>query len=220
MPVIEKRMITTAIGTFFILLVIEIAAYLILFKDIPSFLSKYGYYLFLLIIAVVINGTAIWHMKAFKRDFSCMTGMMLGMTIGMTTSFSLGIIVGAVNGMFIGAVVGLILGMIVGAWVGYCCGVMGVMEGMMAGLMGGTMGPMIPLMALQYAPYISGIVLFCIVLILMGFVYIIYKEEAALEEKSRYEGYSFILFALVCSLITLIITLIMVYGPKSLLTFG
>ncbi len=213
-PLVEKQMIQTAIWTFIVLVVIEIIAYYVVFKNIPDFLGKYGYYLALLVIAVVVNAIAVWHIKAYKRVMPCMTGMMLGMTIGMASSLSLSMVVGAVNGMFIGSLVGVILGMGLGAWIGNCCGVMGVMEGMMAGLMGGTMGPMISLMALQFAPHLITVVLISIIFILFGLVYMLYQEEKVLEERTPYQGYSFIPFSAACIILTLILTFIMVYGPK------
>ncbi len=214
---VEKQTILIALGTLLMIIAIEVIGYFILFKNIPDFLKTYGYYLALLIIAVVVNAVAVWHITAFRRIIPCMTGMMIGMTLGMTTGLSIGMIVGATNGMFIGAVVGLVIGMAIGFWTGRCCGIMGAMEGMMAGLMGGTMGPMISLMAFNFVKPMVAIVLFAVVLILFGLMYMMYKEELALEEKTPYQGYSFIPFAVVCVLITLIITLIMIYAPKSLL---
>lgn len=216
-PFIEKKTVYTALGTLLLLLAIEAIAYFILFKNIPEFLQKYGYYLFLLIIAIVVNAAAVWHIKAYQRVMPCMTGMMIGMTIGMTTGLSVGLILGATNGMFFGGLSGLVLGMLVGAWVGKCCGIMGVMEGMMAGLMGGTMGPMIALMSLQYAPYMVGIIMFAVLLILVSLMVMMYQEEKALEEKTPYKGYGFLPFAFVCTIVTLALTFIMIYAPRSLL---
>lgn len=216
-PLVEKAMLLTALGTVLVLLAVETIGYYVLFKDIPEFLQNYGYYIFLLIIAVVVNAVAVWHVKAFQREMPCMTGMMIGMTLGMTTGLSLGMIVGATNGMFFGGLVGLILGMAVGSWTGNCCGIMGVLEGMMAGLMGGTMGPMISLMAFNHVKYFIAVVLLAIILILLGLIYMMYKEELALGEKTPYKGYSFIPFAVVCVIVTLVVTLIMIYAPKSLL---
>ncbi len=213
-PLIERKMISTAVWTLVVLAVIEIIAYQVLFKKIPDFITKYGYYIILLVIGVVVNAVAVWHIKAYKRVMPCMTGMMIGMTIGMTSSLSLGMVVGAVNGMVIGSLAGMILGMSLGAWVGNSCGVMGIMEGMMAGLMGGTMGPMIPLMALQYALFLISVVLLGIICILLGLMYMMYQEEKVLEEKTPYQGYSFVPFSIICGIIALILTFVMVYGPK------
>jgi hypothetical protein len=94
---------------------------------------------------------------------------------------------------------------------------MGVLEGMMAGLMGGVMGPMISLMAFNYVKPFITIVLLAVILILMGLIYMMYKEEFALGEKTPYKGYTFIPFAIVCAIVTLVVTLIMIYAPKSLL---
>ena len=213
----EKDMLKVFLGTLIVLIIIELIAYFILFKDIPQFIEKYGYYTALLIMTVVINATALYHIKSFKRTIPCMTGMMIGMTLGMTSGLSIGMIVGATNGMFFGGLAGVIIGMAVGVWAGNCCGVMGVMEGMMAGIMGGTMGPMIALMSLAYVkPFISFILLM-LFLIIISLIYLMYKEELYIEEKTEYKGYSFIYFSSICILVTLILTLIMVYAPKSLL---
>ncbi len=216
-PFIERQTIFTALGTLLMIIALEVIGYFVLFRNIPDFLKTYGYYLALLIIAIVVNAVAVWHITAFKRIIPCMTGMMIGMTLGMTTSLSIGMIVGATNGMFIGGVVSLVIGMAIGFWTGRCCGIMGTMEGMMAGLMGGVMGPMISLMAFNFVKPMVAIVLFAVVLVLFGLMYMMYKEELALEEKTPYQGYSFIPFAVVCVLVALIITLIMIYAPKSLL---
>ena len=110
------------------------------FRNIPDFFSRFGFYIIFLVISILVNAAAVWHIKAYKHSFPHMTGMMIGMTIGMTSGFSIGLVIGATNGFFIGSLAGLIIGMAIGSYTGNCCGIMGIMEGMMAGLMGGIMG--------------------------------------------------------------------------------
>ncbi|MEK6834747.1 MAG: hypothetical protein AABX61_00605 [Nanoarchaeota archaeon] len=217
---IEKSMIKTAFYTLIFLSLIEIIAYYGFFKNIPNFFSKYGYYLIFLVISIVINSVAIWHIKAYKHVFSCTTGMMVGMTIGMTSGFSIGLIVGATNGMFIGSLAGIIIGMIVGGYVGNCCGIMGIMEGIMAGLMGGLMGAMTSIMTLNdnLAIFVP-ILMISIVVIIVGLAIMIYEEEVKKRTDIHYHGFEFLPFITVNFIITLMLTFLMIYGPRSFL-FG
>ena len=166
---------------------------------------------------MVISATSVWHIKAYGNNFSCMSGMMIGMTSGMISGFLIGLIVGATNGMFIGTVAGILVGILVGIFTGKCCGIMGIMEGMMAGLMGGLMGAMTSLMMLSdnlkiIIPILVGI---CAI-ILIGLDYMIYKEVVR-DIKQKVNKYGFMAFVGLCFIITIIITFIMVLGPKSIL---
>ena len=217
---IEKSMIKTAFYTLIALTLIEIIAYYGFFRNIPEFFSKYGYYLIFLVISIVINATAIWHIKAYRHVFACTTGMMVGMTIGMTSGFSIGLLVGATNGMFIGSLAGLVVGMIAGSYVGNCCGIMGIMEGMMAGLMGGLMGAMTSIMTLNdnLAAFVP-ILMISIISIIMGLAIMVYEEEIKKKSEVHYKGFEFLPFITVNFIITLALTFLMVYGPRSL-SFG
>jgi len=213
---VEGRLIGVAVGTLCILAFLEIIAYFGFFKNIPDFFNSYGYYLIFLVISVVLSATSVWHIKAYGNFFSCMTGMMIGMTTGMISGFLIGMIVGATNGMFIGSVVGIIIGMGLGIFTGRCCGIMGILEGMMAGLMGGLMGAMTSLMLLNdHLKLIIPIITLASAAIIIGLDYIIYKEAAKTKEK--FKNHSFIPFVTLCFIFTMIITFIMVYGPKSVL---
>ena len=139
------------------------------------------------------------------------------MTIGMISGFLIGLVVGATNGMFVGSIVGMTIGMSVGTWAGKCCGAMGVMEGMMAGLMGGLMGAMTSLMVLNdHLKIIIPILVIASSIILIGLDYLIYKETTGAQIR-KINKPSFSSFLTLCFIVTMIITWIMVYGPKSAL---
>ena len=212
---IEKEMLILFFNTLIVLSLVEIISYFGFFTNVPDFFSKYVFYLIFLVLSVVLTATSIWHIKAYGNDYSCMSGMMVGMTIGMISGFLIGTIVGATNGMFIGSIVGLLSGVIVGSWCGSCTGIMGIMEGMMAGLMGGLMGAMTSLMLINDNLKIMILILFIIsALILLGLDYMIYKENNTREINIKYNKFNFISF---CFAVTITITFIMVYGPKSVL---
>ena len=216
----EKSLIKTAIYTLMFLTLIEVISYYGFFRNVPDFFSRYGYYLIFLIISIVINSVAVWHVKAYKHSFSHMSGMMIGMTIGMSSGFSVGLIIGATNGMFIGSLAGLIIGMIIGGYVGNCCGIMGVMEGMMAGLMGGIMGAMTSVMTLNdnlkaFVPILT----ISMSIIMFGLIVMIYQEEIAKKKDIDYKGFDFLPFITVNFIITIALTFLMIYGPRSFL-FG
>jgi len=215
---LEKALIRTTVYTLIFLALVQIIAYYGFFRNIPEFFNKYGYYLIFLVFSIVINSSAVWHIKAYNRYFSHMPGMMIGMTIGMTSGFSIGLVVGATNGMFIGSLVGILSGMFVGSYVGNCCGIMGIMEGMMAGLMGGLMGAMTSVMTLNdNLKILIPILIVSIFVITIGLIYMIYKEEIAHETNINYKGFNFMPFITVNFIITLGLTFLMVFGPKSFL---
>ncbi len=215
---VEKRMLKTAALTFLILLLLEGIAYFGFFRHIDGFLPKYSAYLFYLIIAVVANAIAVWHISCYRQAVDCMSGMMIGMTIGMMSGFMGGAVVGATNGMFIGSVYGMVVGMAVGAWCGKCCGIMGLMEGLMAGLMGGTMGAMLSVMMVFDHPRAFMALLFLACLsILFGLAFMVYeKNKEHGPVKTDHDIYDISIFIMVCYLITLTTTLIIIYGPKQL----
>ncbi len=217
---IEKSLIKTSFYTLIFLVAIEFIAYFGFFKNIPNFFTKYGYYLIFLVISIIINAMSVWHIKAYRHTYSHMGGMMVGMTIGMTSGFTIGLVVGATNGMFIGSLAGLIIGMLVGSYVGNCCGIMGIMEGMMAGLMGGVMGGMTAVMTLNdNIKIILPILILSMTMILFGLLYMVYNEEIRRKEHVDYKGFDILPFITVNFIITIILTFLMVYGPRSFL-FG
>ena len=215
---IERSMIKTGIYTLIVLVLTEIIAYFGFFRNIPDFFSKYGYYLIFLVISIVINSMAFWHIKAYRHVFACTTGMMVGMTVGMSTGFSIGLIIGATNGMFMGSLAGIIIGMVIGSYAGNCCGIMGVMEGMMAGLMGGLMGGMTSVMTLNdNIKYFVPLLVFSIFIILIGLIVMVYEEEIKKKNYVEYKGFQFLPFITVNFIITVGLTFLMIYGPRSFL---
>lgn len=217
---VEKSLLKTTAYTLIFLSLIEILAYFAWFKNIDNYFWKYGYYMIFLVISILVNATAIWHIKAYKMEYSHMSGMMIGMTIGMTTGFSIGLIVGATNGMFIGSIAGLLIGMIAGGYVGNCCGIMGAMEGMMAGLMGGLMGAMTAVMTLNdNILLLTPILVMSMVTIIFGLIYMVYEQEVKHLEKVEYKGYDFLPFITINFITLVALSFLMVYGPKSFL-FG
>ena len=210
----ESKIIRYSIAVLFILTALEYLAYYAFFKDIPNFFNSYGYYLIFLIISVVMISISLLHIKIYGDRFSCMSGMMIGMTSGMISGFLIGMLVAATNGMFIGSVAGILIGIIAGIIAGKCCGVMGVMEGMMAGLMGGLMGAMTTLMMLNdHLRLIIPIVVLISISILTGLDYMIFKEMK--DSKPAIPEYSLLLLVTTSFIITIIITFLMILGPKS-----
>ncbi|MBS3149452.1 heavy metal translocating P-type ATPase [Candidatus Woesearchaeota archaeon] len=214
---VEGSLIKITILTFITLLGIQAIAYYGFFMDIPEFWSRFGYYIIFLIISIVLSAVAVWHVKAYGNNFTCTTGMMIGMTIGMVSGFLIGLMVGATNGMFIGSVAGIVIGMVVGTWTGMCCGVMGTIEGMMAGLMGGLMGSMTSLMLLNdHLKLIIPILVVASSVILIGLDYLIFKETTGTQIR-KINKQSFLPFLTVCFITMMLLTWLMVYGPKSAL---
>src|SRR3990167_689040 len=150
--------------------------YFLKLRYIEGVLSKYGFFLFFLILSYAIILPSVRHVRAYK-NFQCMSGMMIGMTIGMISGFLPGFFIGATNGMFYGSVFGMAIGIFFGIWNGKCCGIMGVMEGMMAGFMGGLMGAMTAIMMYNDNLKIAAFILFIISsVIIIGLNFMIYKE--------------------------------------------
>lgn len=190
----------------------EIFLYLGFFKGINSF-GKYIPYIIYLVIAVSLGGAAMHYVKLKRKELDCPTGMMVGMTIGMLSGFIFGAIIGATNGMFVGSVYGIIVGMAAGSWSMRSCGIMPIMEGMMAGLMGGIMGAMTSIMMIS-----DNIALFMPILvgssgiILYGMVKMISEhdsEQASLDHS--------IIVVSGLAIFSAVSTILMVYGPKSVI---
>ena len=183
-------------------------------KDVDDFISKYGFYVFFVVLSYAFILPSVRQVKAYE-EFPCMSGMMIGMTIGMVSGFLLGFFVGATNGMFYGSIFGMAIGISLGIWNGKCCGIMGVMEGVMAGFMGGLMGAMTSLMMINDNLKATGIIIFLISSsILFGLNYMIYNETREIKRKHKDDE----MFNIVISFIlTAITTWVMVFGPRSVL---
>ncbi|RMF06106.1 hypothetical protein D6764_03050 [Candidatus Woesearchaeota archaeon] len=216
--VLELKALEYFIYSFLLLSGLEILGYLALIhKTNPNFFADYGVWLVYFNLSIAANAAAVWHITAHKAKVTCMTGMMIGMTSGMQTGMMVGAVFGATNGFFVGSMVGMLLGSAVGAWMGKCCGIMGVMEGLMAGIMGGTMGPMITVMMMS--DHVLVFMPFFIILnlaVIGGLVYMMLEEvgEGPGVEK-RPADLAIFLSSVV--LVSSVLILIMVYGPKSAL---
>ncbi|MBI4173385.1 MAG: heavy metal translocating P-type ATPase [Candidatus Aenigmarchaeota archaeon] len=217
---VERQAVKTGLVTFALLGIVETLAYYAFFMNLPNFAARnYGSYLFYLILAVTLAGTALWQLRAYHKKVSCQAGMMIGMTIGMLSGFMLGSIVGATNGMFVGSAYGMLVGMAFGAYAGRCCGIMGVMEGLMAGFMGGLMGAMTTFMLLNenvllFFPLIFG----SSGIILTGLTYLIYKDYShnGNGNGEALASYGLPLFLSLAFALTMLTTWLIVYGPRSI----
>jgi cation transport ATPase len=178
----ERRIITNGILALIILVATQIGLVYAIYSIMPGYSSKYMLPLIYIPVAVVTNLVALWHQRAYRREVSCMTGMMIGMTIGMTSGFVIGGISGLINGMFTGSVIGTAIGIAAGVYAGRCCGTMGMMEGMMAGLMSGTMGAMLTVMMIGDHVEAFLIILIAItILILAGLMRVTVEETRGSE---------------------------------------
>lgn len=219
----ERGMLKIGLLTFVTLSVLEIIAYYAFFVNSPTFAAwNYGTYIFYLILAVTLTGSALWHLDAYRKKVTCQTGMMMGMTVGMLSGFLLGAIVGATNGMFAGSAFGMVVGMLFGVYGGRCCGIMGIMEGLMAGFMGGIMGAMTTVMLINDNILMFFPLMFASsAVILIGLTYMIYKDyNHGLIGKANpndLQSHSFSVLITFTFLLTMATTWIIVYGPRSVL---
>ncbi len=168
-------------------------------------------FLYLAAWGTALSAGVLWHFKAYRGDFTCMTGMMIGMTLGMVPGFLAGTLIGALNGLFPGTVLGMLIGMAVGSWAGKCCGVMGVMEAMMAGLMAGTMGAMMALMLLNqyYLPFLV-ILNASTTLMLLGLSYAMYRESGPTPARQLHPAR----FGLVTIIAFFALSAFLTWGPR------
>lgn len=210
---VERKMVLLGAVTAILLSAIEILLFYGFFRGVSNF-SKYVPYLAYLIIATVFIGSAVWHIKHYRKSFNCSIGMMVGMTVGMMSGFMIGAILGATNGMFIGSVIGMLTGMFIGAWCARTCGVMSKLEGLMAGLMSGLMGAMTSVMMINdnialFMPLLIG----SCVLITGGMSYMVRKEIE--EEHSNTSKYDMMNYVALMFIFAIAITFIIMWGPRS-----
>lgn len=207
---VESRLLNYALGAVALLTVLASGAYGLGLLPVAS-MATYGPILFLAIAASVMVVFSYYHMMTYRKEISCMSGMMAGMTLGMVSGFLAGALVGATNGMFIGSVAGLAVGGGLGVAVGRCCGVMGAMEGIMAGLMAGLMGAMTSLMLLNDHLVAFLYLLFGVsAIVLGGLSYMMYREVGpAPELKVNWSAFLMASAYLAIGLIAM-----MLYGPR------
>jgi len=215
---VERKILTYTGSIFLILLFIELFFYMFFLKNIPNFIANYAWWIFYLDISVAVMIAGIWHVFAYRAKVTCMVGMMIGMTVGMQAGMMFGAVVGATNGFFIGAMTGMLIGVVVGIITGKCCGIMGVMEGMMAGLMGGTMGPMISVMMFSdNLLWFMPIYMIINVLIVWGLSYMLFEEVVEHKKDVLVKPKDFMTIAAYAIIITCMLLLLMIFGPKSAL---
>jgi hypothetical protein len=215
----SKKVLIYTLVTFIALVVVQVIGYFTFLNQIPNFLIKFGWWIFYLDVSIATIAGALWYYASYKGYVSCMASMMIGMTFGMQIGMMLGAVFGAVNGYFVGAMVGMILGSIVGVITGRSS-IMGVLQGMMSGLMGGTMGGMITIM--MYTDHVLYFMPFYMILnvaILIGFIYM-YHDELIKDNnevvKCKISVWTLVSLSVI---IGVIFSIILIYGPKSIL-FG
>jgi len=210
---IERTLLENTLLSFFLIIGAEILFAVILTSFGKTVLETYKWLFLLLAVGVSANAFAVWHSIAYRKEFTCGSGMMVGMTLGMMSGFMIGALVAASNGMFVGSVVGIAVGMLVGGYCGYCCGIMGLLEGLMAGIMAGIMGAMTAIMLLNDHMLEFLFILFgACTIVLAGLSYMIYKEAGG--EGSKTSLPSGLTLVLINVGMALLIVLIMVLGPK------
>lgn len=213
---VEYTMLKYSGYALLLLLVLEAIAYFQFFASTPDFLSKYGWWIFYTDISVISTGAAIWHLKSYRVKVTTMTGMMIGMTVGMQSGMMIGMVLGATNGMFIGSLVTMILAVGLGWYSGKYGGIMGVLQGMMSGMMGGIMGAMTGVMMLvDNILWFMPLFMLLNVLMMWALSYLLFEE--AIEENPKVERVyiDFATFASYCLAATLVLLLIILFGPRS-----
>jgi len=212
--VAERQLILFTAGSAVFLLMFTFFLYMGAWSSIQNF----GASLLPLVVMGAIASAIIvgvgYHFTAYKKPVPCTIGMMEGMTFGMMSGFIIGALVGASSGMFWGAMVGMLLSSAIGVWAGRCCGVMGILEGLMAGIMGGTMGAMISVMLLADPLIIFlAVLVFLCLLVMLGLAYMRTVEYGCIGSATKIEPPLSI--ASTCLILFLLLSLFMVYGPKS-----
>lgn len=189
-----------------------------LFNSIENF-TGYVPLIFLAILSSILIIGSYEHMNTYKKDISCMNGMMIGMIIGMVSGFMIGAIIGATNGMFIGSLAGMTVGISLGVNLGRCCGIMGALEGAMAGLMAGIMGAMTSVMLLLDNLVLFLYVCFAISLaIFAGLSYMMFRESGSTAARSDL-NIKFVDFLAKTSIFVFLLSIIMLFGPKGPITY-
>lgn len=217
---VEREMLKLAVLGLLGVGVLALIGYWGFFRFVADFDSKYALLAVYLLVGLIVNAAVVWHSRTY-RNVSCQTGMMIGMTTGMLSGFLVGMIVAATNGMLVGSVAGLLVGIFIGSWAGKCCGIMGVLEGQMAGFMAGPMGAMTTIMLLvDHYEWFIPLALVFEVIMLAGLVFMVYKENNGqqLNIVKRTAKEDWLVFIVVTFAFWLVLVLVMVYGPKGLLT--
>ncbi|GEM_PF-502457 len=215
----ERQLLLYAFATMTGLLLLLGLAYVGLWRGDAKFASTTLPLLAIGAVSIVAIVGAGAHFDAFHKPITCSTGMMEGMTFGMMSGFLVGALLGATNGMFWGSLLASIIGCVAGWWGGRTSGVMGVMEGLMAGIMSGTMGAMLSVMlvAEPLPIFLAFLTLVCVI-ILMALSYMNVKEIGLIGTTAKIPAFTSM--ASTCLIFFILLSAIMIYGPKSGLVFG
>jgi uncharacterized cupredoxin-like copper-binding protein len=140
------------------------------------------------ILAVWITG----FIATFRKQLTCMVGMMAAMALGMTVGLAMGTLLTVwLPGQFFQST---LISMFVGGGIGIIAGapisVMAVMDGLLSGIMGGMMGTM--LMVMMPVPY-AGIMVKIMSVLCSGIVFLIFlmlQGEIKTDSDSEYSGHT------------------------------
>lgn len=195
---------------------LQYGLYQLFFAQVPGFLLRYAWWLFYMDISVVALAAVLGYLRSYSLCTSHMLGMMISMVVGMQVGTMLGAPLGATNGLFVGSLVGMFTGGLSGFYIGSRCGsTMAIIQGLMSGGMSGSMGAMLIAMmvsdhVLIFMPFFT----LANLIILLGFTYLFYEEgvEGGPCRIRRRPG--FVSFAVISILVTTLMALLMLYGPK------
>lgn len=166
------------IATIAILIGLEILIEFLWFRNDPTLLEEFGWWIFYLDVTVVSLVIMIGYLRSYRyASTNHMISMMIGMTVGMQVGMMTGGVIGATDGYFMGALVGVGLGTALGVGTAWCCGPMAITQALMSAVMGGTMGSMIvammpPEKLLVFMPIFT----FLNIAILVWFSFLFFKD--------------------------------------------
>lgn len=121
----------------------------------------------------------------YRKQITCMAGMMIAMTLGMSLGLALGTIFGILNPdhFFQITVISILIGGIIGVIAGLPFSIMAVLDGFLSGAMGGMMGAMLGVML---AIELINIVINVFVVLTGGILFILFlmiQSEVKFKEK-------------------------------------
>ncbi|UVI33448.1 cupredoxin domain-containing protein [Paenibacillus spongiae] len=155
------------------------------------------------VLAVWITGFII----TFRKQLTCMVGMMAAMALGMTVGLALGALLTLwlPGQFFYSTVISMIAGGAIGVLAGAPISLMAVMDGLLSGIMGGMMGTM--LMVMMPQPY-AGITVKFMSVICSGILFLLYLMLQGEIKTSSLRQKSFLLSKPVSMFAVIAITLI------------
>ncbi|MFH1520321.1 MAG: cation transporter [Candidatus Micrarchaeota archaeon] len=210
---VESRLAEYVIGSGALMMILT-AIFFIVYP--ASFQTVRPYMLLFVLLYGGVNMIlfSYYHIKCYWKNMNCSNGMMVGMTVGMMSGFLAGALVGATNGMFLGSIIGMVFGIAPGLALGKHSGIMGAMEGIMAGIMAGTMGAMLSVMMINDNMILFLYILFGLCAVMIGGLSYMMHREAG-ETPIKEFKVKFATFFLVALAVTILMAVIMMYGPKN-----